>query len=69
MISMQNDIALIRLIQPLIFNDAVQPARLPAEFEMFNNMTCATSGWGLTSEGIPSYESSTVVLTFISEYS
>lgn len=53
---MQNDMALIRLIQPAIFNFAVQPAKLPEPFETFNNLSCVVSGWGVTAEGRVSFQ-------------
>ncbi|XP_037881612.1 trypsin alpha-like [Glossina fuscipes] len=47
--TMDNDIALIRLDLPFIFDKAVQPCRL-AEFRRNSPLKVVVSGWGLTNE-------------------
>ena len=46
-----NDIALLKIHPPLLFNDKVKPVCLPTEdmvSENYSNDNCFTSGWGLT---------------------
>ncbi|XP_076269454.1 mast cell protease 1A-like [Rhynchophorus ferrugineus] len=53
----QNDIALIKLDEPLNFTDKVQTIRLPNksnEHESFLGASATVSGWGLTETGHPS---------------
>ena len=42
-----NDFALVRLAEPLVFNDMVAPACLPDPGMDFTGWTAQTSGWGL----------------------
>ena len=46
----KNDIAILKLYEPLQFNDNVQPACLPNSIELidlqYSNAKCITSGWG-----------------------
>ncbi|XP_053546310.1 chymotrypsin-C [Bombina bombina] len=42
-----NDIALIKLSQPVVFSDKIQAACLPADGELLaNNYPCYVTGWG-----------------------
>ncbi|XP_064480499.1 chymotrypsinogen A-like [Ornithodoros turicata] len=40
------DVALMRLSEPLNWNDYVGPVCLPDEGDDYTNVTCTTSGWG-----------------------
>lgn len=47
-----NDIALIKVSAPLVFNDFVQTISMPAQMELVSAGTnCTTTGWGTTTEG------------------
>ncbi|XP_066971354.1 trypsin-1-like isoform X1 [Macrobrachium rosenbergii] len=50
-----NDVSLLRLSEPLVFNDFVQPVALPPQGHVATG-DCVVTGWGTTSEGgtIPS---------------
>lgn len=45
-----NDIALLKLKDPFVLNDFVQPVRLPAAGQITTGK-CIVTGWGLLSEG------------------
>ncbi|XP_071518607.1 trypsin-1-like isoform X2 [Panulirus ornatus] len=46
-----NDIALVKLAEPLVFNDVVKPIELPGQMELVAaNTLCTTTGWGSTFE-------------------
>jgi secreted trypsin-like serine protease len=47
-----NDVGLLRLKTPLIFNDYIKPIAL-SEQEVPPNVTVTISGWGLTSDSYP----------------
>ncbi|GAB1603418.1 hypothetical protein Ahia01_000623100 [Argonauta hians] len=51
---MRNDIAMIRLPQPVPFSRCVKAAPLPAAGEKFDNKRCIAAGWGKTSFTGPS---------------
>lgn len=47
-----NDIALIKLAEPLVMNEMVKPIELPGQMELVDaNTLCTTTGWGYTVEG------------------
>ncbi|XP_053316364.1 acrosin-like [Spea bombifrons] len=47
----QNDIALLRLNQPIVFDEYTQPACLPAEQAVLSKMAdCYVAGWGAPDE-------------------
>ena len=46
-----NDISLLQLENPLVFNDFVQPIALPAIQNQEETDDCMVSGWGTTSSG------------------
>ncbi|CAL4195340.1 unnamed protein product, partial [Meganyctiphanes norvegica] len=46
-----HDIALLRLSEPLVFNDFVQPANLPPTQNHTPSGDCIVSGWGTLEEG------------------
>ncbi|XP_071518603.1 trypsin-1-like isoform X2 [Panulirus ornatus] len=47
-----NDIALIKLTEPLVMNDMVKPIQLPGQMELVAvNTLCTTTGWGTTTQG------------------
>ncbi|XP_060656564.1 chymotrypsin B-like [Drosophila nasuta] len=48
-----NDIALIRLPADLLFDEYIQPAKLPDADELYENESAVVSGWGLTSYNDP----------------
>jgi len=51
--NIENDISLIRLAEPLEFNEFVQPVKLAKTGEMVEAGTeCLNSGWGVTHNGI-----------------
>ncbi|XP_050681747.1 trypsin 3A1-like [Leptidea sinapis] len=43
-----NDIAALRLAQPLVFSDAIQPIRLPTPGQAVPLVRLTVTGWGLT---------------------
>ena len=45
-----NDIAILRLADPVEFNDAAQPVEL-ATVDVPDNTMCVTTGWGFTKGG------------------
>lgn len=50
--SLDNDIALMELTQPVTLSSIIQPACLPSLSHMFSEaMKCFITGWGTTSEG------------------
>ncbi|XP_078280020.1 transmembrane protease serine 6-like [Rhinoraja longicauda] len=50
--SMDNDIALMELTQPVTLSNTVQPACLPSLYHVLSEeMKCFITGWGTTSEG------------------
>ncbi|XP_064118548.1 brachyurin-like [Macrobrachium nipponense] len=49
-----NDIALIKLQQPILFTPAIQPAELPT-YSIQNGSRAILTGWGQTSESDPYY--------------
>jgi hypothetical protein len=46
-----NDIALIRTVQPITFNDYVAPVCLPGSRRTFVDVEGEVSGWGATETG------------------
>ncbi|NWQ62820.1 CTR2 protein, partial [Neopipo cinnamomea] len=49
MLTIRDDIALIKLATPAQFSDRVSPVCLPEATDVFpGGMTCVTTGWGLT---------------------
>uniref|UniRef100_R4FJ53 SP1-Abd-2 n=1 Tax=Abdopus aculeatus TaxID=515833 RepID=R4FJ53_ABDAC len=50
---MRNDIAMIRLPQPVPFGDCVAAANLPAAGEKFDGKKCFAAGWGRTGFNSP----------------
>jgi len=51
-ISLDYDIALLKLTKPLEFNDAIQPICLPFGLkELPYNKSCYATGWGATEYG------------------
>ncbi|KAH8390684.1 hypothetical protein KR215_010135 [Drosophila sulfurigaster] len=48
-----NDIALIRLPADLLFDEYIQPAKLPDANELYENESAVVSGWGQTSYNGP----------------
>ncbi|XP_047473553.1 trypsin-1-like [Penaeus chinensis] len=50
-ITYENDVALLRLAEPLVFNQLVAPLALPQPGQNFTSEMCLVSGWGTTSEG------------------
>uniref|UniRef100_A0A182SZI9 Peptidase S1 domain-containing protein n=1 Tax=Anopheles maculatus TaxID=74869 RepID=A0A182SZI9_9DIPT len=50
--NIRNDVAVVRLNSPIVFNDRVQPARLPARSDtrQFGGFTGTVSGFGRTSD-------------------
>ncbi len=48
---LRNDIALIRLKTPIIFNDNVQPVCPPQPAQNYIGRTIVVSGWGKDSNG------------------
>lgn len=49
-----NDIALIRLEEPIEFSDTIQPVELPSESSWFNGIQAVASGFGLQNTSAPS---------------
>ncbi|XP_055955627.1 coagulation factor X-like [Patella vulgata] len=54
--SVQNDIAVLTLDQPLVYSDCIQPICLPkaGDSSSLSNTQCTVAGWGTTSFGGPS---------------
>ncbi|XP_034105980.1 chymotrypsin-2-like [Drosophila albomicans] len=48
-----NDIALIKLPADLLFDEYIQPAKLPDANELYENESAVVSGWGTTSYNGP----------------
>ena len=46
-----NDIALLRIPQPVVLNENVTPACAPEEDDDVTGLPCTVSGWGKTSVG------------------
>ncbi|XP_064482596.1 prostasin-like [Ornithodoros turicata] len=44
--TMEYDVALMRLSEPLIFTDYIAPVCLPEVHEDYTNLTCTATGWG-----------------------
>ncbi|XP_063799971.1 chymotrypsin-like elastase family member 2A [Pseudophryne corroboree] len=54
LLSNGNDISLIKLAEPLEYNDIIQPACLPAAgYILPHNLGCYTTGWGNVQTGGP----------------
>ncbi|XP_070534303.1 uncharacterized protein [Ptychodera flava] len=51
--NLHNDLALLKLVEPLEFSDYVRPVCLPPSGDdaLVQGLPCSTTGWGLTSEG------------------
>lgn len=50
--TLDNDIALVILSLPLLFNERAQPAQLPEfDYDLANNVTIWVSGWGTLQQG------------------
>lgn len=47
-----NDIAVITLIKPVKFTNAIKPVCLPKEVEDYSGKQATIAGWGTMSEGI-----------------
>ena len=55
-INIKNDICILKLTEPLEFNDFVQPALFPDMKEEYNGTMATVSGWGTVNAGvIPDY--------------
>ncbi|CAL4082952.1 unnamed protein product, partial [Meganyctiphanes norvegica] len=50
-ISFVNDIAILKLAEPLVFNDFVGPITLPEVNQTFDGEMCRVSGWGNMKQG------------------
>ncbi|XP_066953771.1 trypsin-1-like isoform X1 [Macrobrachium rosenbergii] len=50
-ITLENDIALLRLETPLVFNEYVAALELPEQEQDFTSEMCVVTGWGSTHEG------------------
>ena len=48
-----NDFAIVKLRQPIKFNDYVSPICLPSVEENYENITAKVSGWGRIYDGGP----------------
>ncbi|XP_062542074.1 collagenase-like [Armigeres subalbatus] len=46
-----NDVAVVKLPQPVEFNDRVQPVKLPKGSDSFSDRKAVVSGWGLQKNG------------------
>lgn len=46
-----NDVCLLRLKEPLVFNDEVQPVKLPEQDQAFESGDAIVSGWGTLHAG------------------
>ncbi|KAL7731719.1 hypothetical protein ACLKA6_018081 [Drosophila palustris] len=60
--TMFNDIALIKLPVDLAFNAYIQPAKLPAPSQSYDNENAIVSGWGVTENG---HTSDRLLFTYI----
>ncbi|KAI4465915.1 chymotrypsin-related [Holotrichia oblita] len=62
--TLNNDIALIRIDNPIQFNDRIQPISMPARGDVTGaGVTVTVSGWGRTSDTIPSISN---ILNYVS---
>jgi len=49
---LKNDIVLLKVKEPMIMGQYVQPIDLPQQGERFTGSTCMISGWGRTGKGL-----------------
>ncbi len=51
-IKLYNDIALIKLLYPFIFNDYIKAIVMPDPTTQYDTLQCYVTGWGVTTPGM-----------------